>query len=147
MKLFIIGLSLHFSIILSINDATLITSLLYHYKTIDIRFLISLLFNIYYLVFLYHLLFKYLDIEIPIKTRLNTSQRIIFILKRISLFTLIYLSIQIIIMLYTRQYPINYIFLNLWYYYVCLLIAFLFLFKKDFIYPIMIITITLLKLL
>lgn len=147
MKLFIIGLLLHFSIILSINDATLITSLLYHYKTIDIRFLISLLFNIYYLVFLYHLLFKYLDIEIPIKTRLNTNQRIIFILKRISLFTLIYLSIQIIIMLYTHQYPINYIFLNLWYYYVCLLIAFLFLFKKDFIYPIMIITITLLKLL
>lgn len=147
MKLFIIGLLLHFSIIFSINDATLITSLLYHYKTIDIRFLISLLFNIYYLVFLYHLLFKYLDIEIPIKTRLNTNQRIIFILKRISLFTLIYLSIQIIIMFYTHQYPITYIFLNLWYYYVCLLIAFLFLFKKDFIYPIMIITITLLKLL
>lgn len=147
MILLIIGISIHIFLFNTLNEIPLIISILYNYSTIDIRFLISLLFNIYYLTLLYKCIFQYLDIDIFMKTRLNNKQKLIFYLKRIVLFTIIYIFMQIIIMLYLNQYPIIEILHNLIYYYICIIISFTSLYKKDYIYVIMVITMTILKIL
>lgn len=147
MILLIIGISIHIFLFNTLNEIPLIISILYNYSTIDIRFLISLLFNIYYLTLLYKCIFQYLDIDIFMKTRLNNKHKLIFYLKRIVLFTIIYIFMQIIIMLYLNQYPIIEILHNLIYYYICIIISFTSLYKKDYIYVIMVITMTILKIL
>lgn len=147
MTLIIIGIIIHILIYQSLNDIPLTISILYNYSNIDIRFLISLLFNIYYITILYKCLFQYLDIDIFIKTRLTNKQFISFYTKRLLLFTCIYIIIQAIIMYILNQYPILDIIKNLIYYYICTITAFLSIHKKEYLYIVQIITITILKLL
>lgn len=147
MILLIIGIILHSLLFITRNDIPLTLSILYNYSNIDIRFLISLLFNIYYITILYKCIFQYLDLDIEIKTRLTKKQLILFYIKRTLIFTIIYIIIQTIIMILIQQYPILDILKNIVYYYICIIIAMITLYKKDYIYVILLTTITILKLL
>ena len=142
----IIGILLHFLLFNAIQDYTLLTSVLYHYSDLDILFLMSLLVSIYWLVVLYKCIFRYLDINQYIQIRLTLKEKVRFYLKRTLLFTIIYLIIQIIIMIYLNQYPCLDILYNLITYYLCIIIAFLFWYKKDYIFIFMFITVIIMKL-
>ena len=111
---------------------------------LHLSFLISLLFQIYWIIILYQLTFRYIEIETFLQIRLSTKEKIVFYLKKILLFTICHFIIQIIILMIINK-PFNiYIFTNLMIYYCCLCIAFLI--KKDYKLIIMMICLALLKL-
>ena len=125
-----IGFILHLLLFSNIKDTSLIFEILYNYHLKDLSFLISLLFQIYWIIILYQLTFRYIEIETFLQIRLSTKEKIVFYLKKILLFTICHFIIQIIILMIINK-PFNiYIFTNLMIYYCCLCIAFLI--KKDY---------------
>ncbi len=139
-----IGFILHLLLFSNIKDTSLIFEILYNYHLKDLSFLISLLFQIYWIIILYQLTFRYIEIETFLQIRLSTKEKIVFYLKKILLFTICHFIIQIIILMIINK-PFNiYIFTNLMIYYCCLCIAFLI--KKDYKLIIMMICLALLKL-
>ena len=147
MILFIIGIIIHLLLFNAYDDISLISAILYHYSKLDIRFLMSLLFSIYWLSVLYKYVFQYLDIDTYIQIRLNFKEKIRFYIQRTLLFTILYIISQFIIVLYIDIYPWLDIFYNLLMYYICILIAYLKKKKKDYIFVVMLITLIILKLL
>ena len=100
MILFIIGIIIHLLLFNAYDDISLISAILYHYSKLDIRFLMSLLFSIYWLSVLYKYVFQYLDIDTYIQIRLNFKEKIRFYIQRTLLFTILYIISQFIIVLY-----------------------------------------------
>ena len=147
MILFIIGIIIHLLLFNAYDDISLISAILYHYSKLVIRFLMSLLFSIYWLNVLYKYVFQYLDIDTYIQIRLNFKEKIRFYIQRTLLFTILYIISQFIIVLYIDIYPWLDIFYNLLMYYICILIAYLSWHKKDYIFVVMLITLIILKLL
>ena len=91
MILFIIGIIIHLLLFNAYDDISLISAILYHYSKLDIRFLMSLLFSIYWLNVLYKYVFQYLDIDTYIQIRLNFKEKIRFYIQRTLLFTILYI--------------------------------------------------------
>lgn len=147
MILIITGIIIHLLLFNTFNDTSLIFEILYDYSSLDIRFLISIFFQLYWLIILYKCVFQYIDINTFLQIRLSSLQKVIFYLKKLFIFSIIYIIFQLFIMIFYQYYPWDLILYNLLCYFIYTLTAIIILKNNDYIFVIMTICSIILRLL
>lgn len=132
-----LGMILHLLLINAFKDPTLVFKILYHYSSLDIRFLISFLFQLYWLIVLSQCVFRYLEIDTYIHIRLSLKQRLHFYFKKTFIFSIIYILFQTMIMIFYHYYPFHLILYALICYYISMTITLIMTKKNDNILMIM----------
>jgi hypothetical protein len=96
--IYIIGIILHILICTYLKDNSLIVSVLYNYKNLDMLQLISILSHTYWLCSLYHFTFQYEELDEYINIRCTKKDKFIFYIKKLLLFISYYSLFQIVLL-------------------------------------------------
>jgi hypothetical protein len=96
--IYIIGIILHILICTYLKDNSLIVSVLYNYKNLDMLQLISILSHTYWLCSLYHFTFQYEELDEYINIRCTKKNKFIFYIKKLLLFISYYSLFQIVLL-------------------------------------------------
>jgi hypothetical protein len=96
--IYIIGIILHILICTYLKDNSLIISVLYNYKNLDMLQLISILSHTYWLCSLYHFTFQYEELDEYINIRCTKKDKFIFYIKKLLLFISYYSLFQIVLL-------------------------------------------------